>query len=238
MMSTRTGVFAAAFGALLVTGPVHACGWWGESVGETLPEILTIESGAANEIDLATPEGKARMGHAYRTGKGVPQDDLVARRWLSQAAEAGHAGAMNDYAMMLEAGLGGPEDQPQAARWFRAAAEAGNARAAHSLATMLFDGRGTARDPDEGGRFLRQAAEAGHAGAAADLAGRIWADEITAATPREGCLWSLIAAGLGAQGGPETCRAHTPDLSQAEIETLGQAATARLATIKDGKPQS
>ena len=238
-MKRKCLVILAAFGGLVLAPlAASACGWWGESLGEPVQETVTVPGADEDTIDLSTPEGKARMAHAYLKGDGVPQDALVARRWMKQAALAGHAGAMNDYAVMLEKGIGGPEDQAQAARWFRASAEAGSARAAHSLADMLFEGRGVARDPKEAAQFLRQAAEAGHPSAVAGLARRIWAGEIAASEPHEGCLWSLVAAGLGKEGGAQACHEHAPDIGQAEMARLQAAATEKLASITKEEPRS
>ena len=231
-MTRKLPVSCLAFALVLAAGPGLACGWWGESIGETtLKSVVTNKSDLA-KLDTSTPEGMARMAHAYRLGQGVPQDDLVARRWMTRAARAGHVGAMNDLGQMLEMGIGGPEDQTEAARWYESAAEAGNAMARHSLAMMLFEGRGVARNPQRAERFLRLAAQGGHKSAATDLADRIWDGEIAPKEPHEGCLWSLVAEKLGADGGAENCRGREPDLGDAALAELEQRATDAVQAIE------
>lgn len=236
-MTARLISAALALATLATATPVGACGWWGESVGEKPPESVTINKSDLAKLDVSTSEGMARMAHAYRLGQGVPQDDLVARRWMTRAARAGDAGAMNDLGQMFEMGIGGPEDQIEAARWYAAAAEAGIAQAQHSLALMLFQGRGAPRDAARAERLLRLAARAGHATAAAELAARIWAGDVAAQTPHEGCLWSLVA-GLGStSGGAEICRSREAGLSEDALAALAAQASEILRT-SEGKGQS
>ena len=229
-MTARPILAALALATLAAATPAGACGWWGESVGEKPPESVTTNKSDLAKLDTSTPEGMAQMAHAYRLGQGVPQDDLVARRWMTRAARAGDAGAMNDLGQMFEMGIGGPEDQAGAARWYGAAAEAGIAQAQHSLALMLFEGRGVARDSARAGQLLRGAAQAGHATAAADLAFRIWAGDIAPQAPHEGCLWSLVAGRLGANGGAETCRRQEVGLSEDALSSLAKQAAAIVRT--------
>lgn len=210
----------------LAIGPATACGWAGEAASDTAPGSVVTEKSDLARLDVSTPEGMAQMARAYRLGEGVPQDDLVARRWTRRAAEAGQSGAMNDLGQMLELGIGGAKDQAEAARWYARAAEAGIPQAQHSLAIMLFDGRGVPRDAAEAERLLRRAAQAGHPTAAADLAFRIWQGEIAAREPHEGCLWSLVAGLRGTNGGPEMCRSNEIDLADDALADLAAKAAA------------
>ena len=232
-MTARPILAALALATIASANPVGACGWWGESVGEKPQESVVIDKSDLAKLDTSTPEGMERMAHAYRAGQGVPQDDLVARRWMTRAARAGHVGAMNDLGQMLEMGIGGPEDQSEAARWYAAAAEAGIAQSQHSLASMLFEGRGVARDAARAERLLRLAARAGHATAAADLSFRIWQGEIAPQELHEGCLWSLVAGLGGANGGAETCRSHEAGLSEEALGALAVQAMKILRTSEE-----
>lgn len=232
-MRTRLACTALLLILALATGPAAACGWWGESVGEKSPDSVVTEKSDLAKLDLSTPEGMAQMARAYRLGQGVPQDDLVARRWTRRAAQADHAGAMNDLGQMLEMGIGGAQDPAEATRWYAAAADAGIPQAQHSLATMLFEGRGVAPDTARAERLLRLAARAGHATAAADLAFRIWESDIAPREPHEGCLWSFVAGRLGANGGAEICLNHEPALSEDALAGLADQAKAILRTARE-----
>ena len=62
------------------------------------------------------------LGHMYRHGQGVPQDDAEAVGWWRKAAEQGNAGAQNNLGFMYYNGRGVPEDYAQAHMWFNLAA--------------------------------------------------------------------------------------------------------------------
>ncbi|MFC3118552.1 tetratricopeptide repeat protein [Jhaorihella thermophila] len=214
--------FIVAFAAAMPAQAV-ACGWWGENLDEKSSDAVIVES-MTDKPDLSTPEGMARMARACRIGDGVPQDDLVARRWAGPAARGGHVGAMNDYAQMLEQGIGGPQDLAAAAEWYERAAEAGNAQAMHSLAHMHFDGRGVARDWAKAADLMRRSAAAGHASAAEELALMLWRGDLGEREPNEACLWWLTADLKTPSDGADTCRAHDPGLTDGQIAELRQRA--------------
>jgi TPR repeat protein len=54
-------------------------------------------------------------------------------RWLKLAAEQGHAGAQNDFGVMLNEGAGIARDPIEAAKWFVEAAKGGNELADYNL---------------------------------------------------------------------------------------------------------
>jgi TPR repeat protein len=82
------------------------------------------------------PEALNNLGLVWLHG---PKLDLVeARKNFRLAAEKGHAGAQNSYALCLELGLGGTQDITQAARYFEMAAVQGNVDAQrHRCRLML-----------------------------------------------------------------------------------------------------
>jgi TPR repeat protein len=45
--------------------------------------------------DAGNPEAQYRLASLYRTGRGVPQDDLLAFKWMKAAAERNHGSALN-----------------------------------------------------------------------------------------------------------------------------------------------
>jgi TPR repeat protein len=203
------------------------CGWWGDSADESDDAVVIGADGApVQDSELSNPDEMARLSAAYRQGNGVPRDLAVALLWARRAAEAGHAGAMNDLGQMLEAGLGGPSDAAAAARWYGEAARRGIAGAQHSLAVMLRDGRGVERDLVAAEGWLRRSALQGHASAASDLSGMIWAGLVAARSPDEGCFWWLVASPEGDQGAAERCRQAQPALSSEALRAVQERAAA------------
>ncbi len=70
------------------------------------------------------------LGHMYRFGQGVPQDDTEAVKWWRKAAEQGFAQAQFQLGYMYDKGLGVAQDNVQAHMWFSIAAREGDADAA------------------------------------------------------------------------------------------------------------
>ncbi|HTJ02599.1 MAG TPA: tetratricopeptide repeat protein, partial [Methylovirgula sp.] len=82
----------------------------------------------------------------YRTGKGVPQSDLVAARWMGRAAHDNNVPAEVEYAIMLFNGQGVTKDETAAASLFLKAAAANNPIAQNRIARLLVVGRGIKQD--------------------------------------------------------------------------------------------
>src|SRR5579871_5471836 len=61
-------------------------------------------------------EAQHRLAALYRIGRGVPQDDVSAFKWMKAAAEQGHITAQFDLAMMYLAGHGTKLDVASAKR--------------------------------------------------------------------------------------------------------------------------
>ena len=208
---------------LLSPAAASACGWWGENLEDNNEEAIVIAPGP-DSFDTSTAEGMAKMSTAYRLGQNMPQDDALARYWAKRAAEAGHAGAMNNFAQFLENGIGGPVDLEEAVRWYQNAADLGVTNAQHSLANMYFEGRGVARNDAEGVIWLRRAAAAQHPAALAQLADLIWRGQIPAQQPQEACILWQSALQNGLQDDPERCRKEQPDLTAPEMSTIVERA--------------
>lgn len=81
-------------------------------------------------------------GENYRTGRDVARDPREARRWLEQAAEAGHSGALHSLGLMHRDGDGIPRDESRARRYFERATAKGHVGSIAALADMLERGRG------------------------------------------------------------------------------------------------
>jgi TPR repeat protein len=225
---TRSAAAVLVVAALALTPPAaFGCGWWGDSADESDDSVAVGPDGApVEESESVDPGQMARLSAAYRQGDGVPRDLTLARRWARMAAEAGHAGAMNDLGQMLDEGLGGPRDEAAAARWYGEAARRGIAGAQHSLAAMLRDGRGVEGDLVAAEGWLRRSALQGHASAASDLSGMIWAGQVAARSPAEGCFWWLVASPERHQGAAERCREAQPALSDEALRAVQARAAA------------
>src|SRR5258708_36649669 len=72
----------------------------------------------------------------YRIGRGVPQDDLLAFKWMKAAAEQNHASAQFNLARMYLAGRGAAPDVGSAKVWLRRAADQQYDEAAKLLAEI------------------------------------------------------------------------------------------------------
>jgi uncharacterized protein len=70
----------------------------------------------------------ARLGFAYETGQGVPQDYAFAAYWYSRGAECGDPNAQHLLGLMYDRGFGVPLDHMEAHKWLNlAAARSGRA---------------------------------------------------------------------------------------------------------------
>ena len=108
-------------------------------------------------------EAQYELGCRYRWGRGVPEDDAEAARWLRLAAEQGHAKAQ------IEMALSYSQDDAEAVRWARLAADQGDAEAQYKLGYRYAMGWGVAKDESEAVRWYRLAAEQGYATAQYNL---------------------------------------------------------------------
>ncbi len=81
-------------------------------------------------------EAQADVAFMYYIGFAVRQDDTLAVRWWSLAAEQGYAIAQYDLGVMYRAGRGVTRDDAEAAEWFRRAAENGHEPAKAALSAL------------------------------------------------------------------------------------------------------
>jgi uncharacterized protein len=83
---------------------------------------------AAPTARVVRPCPGARLGFAYETGRGVPQDYAFAAYWYSRGAECGDPNAQDLLGLMYDRGFGVPLDHVEAHKWLNlAAARAGPA---------------------------------------------------------------------------------------------------------------
>ncbi len=228
------GVLVAATLALAPPAAL-ACGWWGDGESDDEESVVIGADGNPVADEVSTdPAQMARLSTAYRQGDGVPRDLVLARRWAQRAADAGHAGAMNDLGQMLEVGFGGASDEAAAARWYGEAARLGVAGAQHSLAMMLLDGRGVEPDSADAEGWLRRSAQQGHASAASELSAMIWAGSVAARAADEGCFWWIVALRQGHQGAADRCLKAQPAPSDEALHAVRVQAEAWVPDKEDG----
>jgi TPR repeat protein len=101
------------------------------------------------------------VGMLYHKGRGVPQDDVQARKWYGKAAAQGQAKAQFSLGTLYFNGEGGPKDYQQALRWFRLAADQGMALAQTKLAIMYDYGEGVPKSKVQAYKWLSLAAKNG-----------------------------------------------------------------------------
>lgn len=97
------------------------------------------------------------LGHAYRLGRGVPQDMRAAEQHYQRAAEAGHVEAQAMYGLILFQNGRRQEAMP----FVKRAAEEGDARAQYVYGTALFNGDLVERDWPRAFAFMTRAATQG-----------------------------------------------------------------------------
>ena len=96
---------------------------------------LSVGSLSAQSTDVKKLIQQANQGNAiaqcsigvmYGTGRGVPQDDVQAVKWVRLAADQGDAESQCTLGFLYYDGQGVPQDYVQAMKWFNLAAAQGN----------------------------------------------------------------------------------------------------------------
>lgn len=112
------------------------------------------------------------LGHMYRKGIGVLQDDAEAAKWYRRAAEQGDADSQASLGIMYAFGFGVPQDDAEAAKWYRRGAEQGDAASQYLLGLTYGIGTGVPKDFIAAHMWLNLSAAQGNENAASkrDLA--------------------------------------------------------------------
>lgn len=121
---------------------------------------LACEKGKSHWYAKLAKSGDAdaqwNLGHLFKRGeRGQKQNLTAAEKWYRRSADQGHAGAMNNLALLMEESEASANDKVD--DWFRKAAELGEANAQTNLARRLV----TARRFTEGARWYAKAASQG-----------------------------------------------------------------------------
>ncbi|MBC7506073.1 MAG: sel1 repeat family protein, partial [Sandarakinorhabdus sp.] len=102
------------------------------------PGAVAIWQPFANAGD---PDAMFNIGQAYKLGRALPLDKVIARDWYRRAAAKGHLPAQANLGILLfQAG-----EKPEAARWLKMAADRGEMRAQYVLGVAHWNGDGVAR---------------------------------------------------------------------------------------------
>ena len=162
---------------------------------------IALEDGdlvaARSALDRAAESAEAAREHAW---VGILEASTlalraarlpIAARWLTRAAEQGHAEAQFHLSWAL---LQGENSNSSAHRWFAAASAADPVAAERNRALLFPDGLGLPRDPEGAVRWARLAAEAGHSEAQAQLAHLLAQGIGCERSPAEARLWYERAA--------------------------------------------
>lgn len=122
---------------------------------------------------LATNERSAdeyfALALAYENGTGVARDMAQAVNCYRQAADWGHAAAMNNLGCLFDTGKGVTADRAMALKYWQQAAERGNAYAQCSLGFAYESGNGLPQDHQQALAWYRRSAEGGCGPAHANL---------------------------------------------------------------------
>jgi TPR repeat protein len=148
---------------------------------------------SALRADPANPTFMFLLGRALSLGN----KRLEAIKYYLDAADRGHAGAMNDLAGMFEYGVGVPKNLATALEWYEKAAKFGHADAMNHMGQLSEDGLEIPQDFVNARHWYEKAAALGNAAAMNNLAdlyryGRGVAPDLPAAAN-----WYLKAAKLG-----------------------------------------
>jgi uncharacterized protein len=112
--------------ALATVGSVEAAG----PVGKVVARSTTLFSAA----ERGDPRAQTAIGFMYETGRGLPQDYMLAAAWYQRAAQQGYPRAQHLLGLLYDKGQGVAEDYVTAHTWLNlAAAGAGRREREHYL---------------------------------------------------------------------------------------------------------
>ncbi|MDQ8755273.1 SPOR domain-containing protein [Sphingosinicella sp. LHD-64] len=115
--------------------------------------------------DRGDADAQFNLGHAYRLGRGVPQNMNLAEQWYERAARAGHQEAQAMYGVILFQNGRRAEAMP----YIRRGAEQGDPRAQYVYGTALFNGDLVPRDLPRAWAMMTRSAAQGLAPAQSQL---------------------------------------------------------------------
>lgn len=92
--------------------------------------------------DAGDADAMFNIGQAYKLGRAVPKDSLIARDWYRKAAAKGHLPAEANLGILLfQAG-----EKPEAVKWLKLAADQNEMRAQYVLGVAAWNGDGVPKN--------------------------------------------------------------------------------------------
>jgi TPR repeat protein len=86
------------------------------------------------------------LGHCYKDGDGVDQDNLQAIHWFKLAAAQEYRDALFGLGVIYSTGVGNSINDIEAFKWFKLASEKGHLDAQWNLANCYIEGKGVLQD--------------------------------------------------------------------------------------------
>jgi TPR repeat protein len=201
---------------LILTMAVAAAAMSAPATGQNAPIAPSVEAGFSawqsgnyDEAvrnwrplaDRGDADAQFNLGHAYRLGRGVPQNMNLAEQWYERAARAGHQEAQAMYGVILFQNGRRSEAMP----YIRRGAEAGDPRAQYVYGTALFNGDLVPRDVPRAWAMMTRSAAQGLAPAQTQL--REMEQHLSAEDRARG---DEIAAGLARTAPTQTASVDAP----------------------------
>lgn len=118
----RTFIFAGIVLLLATAGPGDTAELRGRVV--LADRVVVAERPAAR----MSARSATQLGFRYETGRGVPQDYVLAAMWYRRAAELGDPNAQHLLGLMYDKGQGVPVDYVEAHKWLNLAAARASSR--------------------------------------------------------------------------------------------------------------
>jgi len=96
----------------------------GAAQGAELRRVAADASSLFHAAERGNPVAQTRVGFMYETGRGLPQDYLLATYWYRRAAEQGYPPGQQRLGLMYDKGQGVGENYIVAHKWLNLAASA------------------------------------------------------------------------------------------------------------------
>jgi TPR repeat protein len=206
LMATTAALFPAHVS--IAQTPALECTQLSNVADEGTPLAVNLKDSAFGKIEPSRVEAACRSAlradptnpsHMFQMGRALSLGNKrrEAIKYYLEAADRGHAGAMNDLGGVFEYGLGVPINLATALGWYERSAELGHAGAMTHLGHLSEKGSGVPQDIAQARHWYEQAAALGNAASMNNLAnlfrhGRGVVPNFTAAAN-----WYLKAAQLG-----------------------------------------
>ena len=168
------------------------------------------------------PDAQFNMGQAYKMGRGVKTDLVVALDWYKKAAARGHLQAADSYGHLLHYMGKVPESLP----YLQASADRGDPRGQYLLGTELFNGVHIEKDWLRAYALMTRASSAGMAPASRSLA------QMDQFIPLEQRQQATVLAGEMEQ---RTGRARATQVAGFPINTTPPAKTTKPVPVPSSK---